>query len=232
MPSAPKNSTSLTKIFLGELIRPDGSTAPTLRGWGLSEIFFSPTGYLSSTQRILLKTLKISTSRFFCGKTIFGTWRCPLFPPSPRDVYRRVALTVCGRRQRRMMMRHWNILDPGDHDFGVDDFKGSEQHALRHIDALPQDSEYVRHTFAAIWHIVITDEKDWSRGAPARHKRWRMPQGDLSIVITDARLWRTTQYTEIWPVAYDDRTGREIPQWGVAGIIGLGSHESNSFRTR
>ena len=117
-----------------------------------------------------------------------------------------------------MMMRHWNILDPGDHDFGVDDFKGSEQHALRHIDALPQDSEYVRHTFAAIWHIVTTDEKDWSRGAPVRYKRWRMPQGDLSIVITDARLWRTTQYTEIWPVAYNDRTGREIPQWGWGGL--------------
>ena len=122
----------------------------------------------------------------------------PIFPHNVADVYRIIGLTLGGKVQRRMMMRHWNVLNPGDHDFGMDDVKGTEQYAVRTVDSLPQDAAYLRRNFAAVWHLVTADEAEHTRDAPKRYRRWQMPDGDLSLIVTDARLWRTTQATAIW----------------------------------
>ena len=113
----------------------------------------------------------------------------PIFPHTLADVYRLIGLTLGGKVQRRMMMRHWNVLDPGDHDFGMDDVKGTEQYAVRTLDSLPQDGEYLRRNFAAVLHLVTADEKEHRTDLPARYTRWQMPRGDFSLIITDARLW-------------------------------------------
>ena len=125
----------------------------------------------------------------------------PVSPPSTRDAYKRVMLTIAGRVQRRMMMQNWNVLSPGDHDFGMDDFRGTEQWAVRNLDKLPQDGEYLRRNFGAIWHLCTGDERHYTVENPVRYGRWRMPAGDFSIVLTDSRLWRTTTYADIWETA-------------------------------
>ena len=122
----------------------------------------------------------------------------PIFTPTLADVYRTIGLTLGGQVQRRMMMRHWNVLDPGDHDFGMDDVKGTEQYAVRTVDGLPQDGAYLRRNFAAVWHVVTADESEHTTDNPVRYTRWQMPRGDFSLIVTDARLWRTTQTTSIW----------------------------------
>ncbi|MCZ6515650.1 MAG: twin-arginine translocation signal domain-containing protein, partial [Acidobacteria bacterium] len=122
----------------------------------------------------------------------------PIFPANIADVYRIIGLTLGGKLQRRMMMRHWNVLNPGDHDFGMDDVKGTEQYAVRTVDELPQDGAYLRRNFAAVWHMVTGEEEEHTRDAPVRYTRWQMPKGDFSLIVTDARLWRTTQATSLW----------------------------------
>ena len=53
-----------------------------------------------------------------------------LYPPSPDDAYKIVTTTLCGPTTRWQMMRHWNTINPGDHDYGMDDVKGPEQIAI------------------------------------------------------------------------------------------------------
>lgn len=122
----------------------------------------------------------------------------PIFPPTVRDVYRTIGLTLGGRVQWRQMMRHWNVLNPGDHDFGMDDFKGTEQYAVRTVTSLPQNQNYLRQNFAAVWHLLTGEEENHSTSQPVRYTAWRLPDGDCTLVVTDARLWRTTQAGYLW----------------------------------
>ena len=62
-----------------------------------------------------------------------------LYPPSADDAYKIVTTTLCGPTTRWQMMRHWNTINPGDHDYGMDDVKGPEQIAIRTHEDLGQD---------------------------------------------------------------------------------------------
>ncbi|MEL6105900.1 MAG: hypothetical protein AAFU85_07685, partial [Planctomycetota bacterium] len=44
-----------------------------------------------------------------------------LYPPSTDDAYKVITETLCGPTARWQMMRHWNVINPGDHDYGMDD---------------------------------------------------------------------------------------------------------------
>ncbi|RMF74433.1 MAG: hypothetical protein D6744_14500, partial [Planctomycetota bacterium] len=96
------------------------------------------------------------------------------------------------------MMRHWNVINPGDHDHGMDDVKGPEQIAIRNRSDLGQDPEYMRRNFEIVQHLISGDDSPSGRENPRRWRRWRMPGGEFSLLILDARLWRTSQDTHIW----------------------------------
>ena len=57
-------------------------------------------------------------------------------PPSTDDAYKVVTLTIGNPTTRWKMMRHWNVINPGDHDYGMDDIKGPEQILVRRFDAV------------------------------------------------------------------------------------------------
>jgi hypothetical protein len=40
-------------------------------------------------------------------------------PPSVDDAYKVITTTLGGPTTRWQMMRHWNVLNPGDHDYGL-----------------------------------------------------------------------------------------------------------------
>jgi hypothetical protein len=102
----------------------------------------------------------------------------------------------------------------------MDDFRGTEQWAVRNLDKLPQDGEYLRTTFSAIWHVCTGDETRYTTENPVRYTRWRMPEGDFSIVLTDSRLWRTTTYADIWEKAQYYRGKEQITKYGWEGLNG------------
>ena len=58
-----------------------------------------------------------------------------MYPPSTDDAYKIIAWSICGPTSRWQMMRHWNVLNPGDHDYGMDDVKGPEQILIRNLPA-------------------------------------------------------------------------------------------------
>ena len=57
-------------------------------------------------------------------------------------------------------MRHWNVINPGDHDYGMDDIKGPEQILVRQLDDLGQDTEYMRRNYAINHHLVEGKETE------------------------------------------------------------------------
>ena len=119
-------------------------------------------------------------------------------PPSTDDSYKVITTTIAGPTTRWQMMRHWNIVNPGDHDFGMDDVKGPEQLILRQRDDLGQNSAYMRRNFQIVQHLMSGDESPDPDVNPRNWRKWRMPHNDFSIYILDARLWRTSQDTHIW----------------------------------
>jgi len=121
-----------------------------------------------------------------------------LYPPSTDDAYKIITTTLAGRTTRWQMMRHWNVLNPGDHDHGMDDVKGPEQIALRRQPGLGQDPAYMRRNFQIVQHLISGDDSPSGVENPKRWRRWKMPGGDFSLLIVDARLWRTSQDTHIW----------------------------------
>lgn len=121
-----------------------------------------------------------------------------LYPPSIDDAYKIITTTIAGPTGRWAMMRHWNVLNPGDHDHGMDDVKGPEQYIIRQHDDLGQDPEYMRRNFQIVSHLVSGDEAPSGVDNPKRWRRWKMPDRDFSLLVTDARLWRTSQDTNIW----------------------------------
>ena len=120
------------------------------------------------------------------------------YPPSVDDVYKNIEITGFGPTGRWKMMRHWNIMNPGDHDHGQDDYKGPEQIILRNHHNLGQDPDYLARNSQTIDLLMLGNTKPTLRGNPKRWRKWKMPNGDFTLVICDARLWRTSQDTSIW----------------------------------
>lgn len=119
-------------------------------------------------------------------------------PPSTDDAYKVINTTIAGPTTRWQMMRHWNVLNPGDHDFGMDDVKGPEQLIVRETEGTGQDRDYMRRNFQIVQHLISGDEAPSPEGNPKNWRKWRMPAKDFSMLIMDARLWRTSQDTRIW----------------------------------
>lgn len=121
-----------------------------------------------------------------------------LYPPSPDDAYKIVTTTLCGPTARWQMMRHWNVINPGDHDYGMDDVKGPEQIAIRNEVDLGQDRDYMRRNFQIVHHLVTGDDAPSATENPKKWRRWKMPNRDFSLLVLDSRLWRSSQDTNIW----------------------------------
>ncbi len=132
-----------------------------------------------------------------------------LYPPSTDDAYKVVTTTICGPTSRWQMMRHWNVINPGDHDYGMDDIKGPEQFILRNHRFLGQDPEYLQRNFQIVHHLITGAEEVDGKANPKKWRAWKMPDRDFTLVILDSRLWRTSQDTDIW----DDQG------WGEANTL-------------
>ena len=121
-----------------------------------------------------------------------------LYPPSTDDAYKVIANSIFGPTSRWQMMQHWNIINPGDHDYGMDDVKGPEQIILRKREGLGQDSSYLRRNFQIVHHLVTGAEEVDPLANPKKWRAWKMPRRDFTLTIVDARLWRSSQDTNIW----------------------------------
>ena len=121
-----------------------------------------------------------------------------IYPPSTADAYRQITLAIAGPTTRWQMMRHWNVMNPGDHDYGMDDVKGPEQLLLRNRDDLGQDPAYMARNFQIVEHLMSGVEVPSGTTNPKRWRKWKMPDNDFALIVTDARLWRTSQDTAIW----------------------------------
>lgn len=120
------------------------------------------------------------------------------YPLSTDDAYKIVTITLAGPTSRWQMMRHWNILNPGDHDHGMDDVKGPEQLLLRRRNGLGQSPEYMIRNFQIVSHLMVGKEKPSGKDNPKRWRKWKMPNKDFTLAVCDSRLWRTSQDTDIW----------------------------------
>ncbi|MFK8111366.1 MAG: alkaline phosphatase D family protein [Rubripirellula sp.] len=121
-----------------------------------------------------------------------------MYPPSTDDAYKTVALSICGPASRWQMMRHWNVINPGDHDYGMDDVKGPEQIVIRKTDGLGQDPAYMRRNFQIVHHLITGDEEVDPYVNPKKWRAWKMPNRDFTFVILDSRLWRSSQDVDVW----------------------------------
>lgn len=121
-----------------------------------------------------------------------------LYPPSTDDAYKTVIASIAGPTTRWQMMRHWNVINPGDHDYGMDDVKGPEQIVIRLKDGLGQDRDYMRRNFQIVQHLITGDEEVDPLANPKKWRAWKMPNRDFTFVILDSRLWRSSQDTAMW----------------------------------
>ncbi len=121
-----------------------------------------------------------------------------MYPPSTDDAYKIIELSICGPTSRWQMMRHWNVINPGDHDYGMDDVKGPEQLAIRKQDGLGQDSSYLRRNFQIVHHLTTGAEESDPVTNPKKWRAWKMPNRDFTLIVLDSRLWRSSQDVDIW----------------------------------
>ncbi|MCS1411791.1 MAG: hypothetical protein M2R45_04993 [Verrucomicrobia subdivision 3 bacterium] len=121
-----------------------------------------------------------------------------LSPLSTDDVYKVITNTICGPVSRWQIMRYWNVINPGDQDYGMDDVKGPEQLAIRWREGLGQDRDYMRRNFQIVQHLINGDESVSPTANPKKWRRWKMLNRDFSLLVLDSRLWRSSQGTKIW----------------------------------
>lgn len=121
-----------------------------------------------------------------------------LYPPSTDDAYKIVTQSICGPTSRWQLMRHWNVINPGDHDYGMDDVKGPEQIVIRSHDGLGQDASYMRRNFQIVHHLITGAEQVDPLANPKKWRAWKMPNRDFTFVILDSRLWRSSQNVDMW----------------------------------
>ena len=121
-----------------------------------------------------------------------------LYPPSTDDAYKIIALSICGPASRWQMMRHWNVINPGDHDYGMDDVKGPEQIVIRKTEGLGQDPAYMRRNFQIVHHLTTGAEEVDPYENPKKWRCWKMPNRDFTFVVLDSRLWRSSQSVDMW----------------------------------
>lgn len=119
-------------------------------------------------------------------------------PPSTDDAYKMIALSIANPTSRWQMMRHWNVINPGDHDYGMDDVKGPEQILVRKFDDLGQDPLYMQRNFSINHHLIQGTEHWIGTENPKDWRQWKMPNGDFSLIVLESRLWRSSQDTNIW----------------------------------
>ena len=121
-----------------------------------------------------------------------------MYPPSTDDAYEIVTQSICGPTSRWQMMRHWNVINPGDHDYGMDDIKGPEQLVIRSVPGLGQDITYIQRNFQIVHHLTTGAEEADPLENPKKWRAWKMPNRDFTFVILDSRLWRSSQDTDMW----------------------------------
>lgn len=121
-----------------------------------------------------------------------------LYPPSTDDAYKVVKNSICGPTSRWQCMRHWNIINPGDHDYGMDDVKGPEQIAIRRVKGLGQDTDYMKRNFQIVHHLITGAESVDPLANPKKWRAWKMPNRDFTLAILDSRLWRSSQDVDMW----------------------------------
>lgn len=121
-----------------------------------------------------------------------------LYPPSTDDAYKVVKNSIAGPTSRWQCMRHWNVINPGDHDYGMDDVKGPEQIAIRRVEGLGQDTEYMKRNFQIVHHLVTGAESVDPLANPKKWRAWKMPDRDFTLAILDSRLWRSSQDVDMW----------------------------------
>ena len=122
----------------------------------------------------------------------------PLFPPSTDDAYRSIDSHLAGPTSRWQLMRHWVIMNRGDHDFGVDDLAGPIQHSLRHNRDLSLVGDYLQRNMEIVAHLMMGDEAPSATGTPHFWRQWKMPDRDFTMVTLDGRLWRSTPEKRLW----------------------------------
>ena len=129
-----------------------------------------------------------------------GIWQLASIspPPTKADAYKIICTTIAGPTNRWQMMRHWNILNPGGSEMGMEDSKGPEQFLMRNIPDLGQDTLYMQRNFQIVQHLCRGSENPVPNENTKNWRKWRMPNKDLSIYILDSRTWRTSQDTKIW----------------------------------
>ena len=121
-----------------------------------------------------------------------------MYPPSTDDAYKIVTHSICGPTSRWQLMRHWNVINPGDHDYGMDDVKGPEQLAIRNVEGLGQDCDYMRRNFQIVHHLTTGAEEVDPLINPKKWRAWKMPNRDFTFIVCDSRLWRSSQDVDIW----------------------------------
>jgi hypothetical protein len=121
-----------------------------------------------------------------------------MYPPSTDDAYKIITMSICGPTSRWQMMRHWNVINPGDHDFGMDDVKGPEQIAMRNVEGLGQDRDYMRRNFQIVHHLVTGAEEVDPTINMKSWRAWKMPNRDFTLIVLDSRAWRSSQDVDMW----------------------------------
>ncbi len=121
-----------------------------------------------------------------------------MYPPSTDDAYKIITMSICGPTSRWQMMRHWNVINPGDHDFGMDDVKGPEQMVMRNVEGLGQDRDYMRRNFQIVHHLVTGAEDVDPTVNMKSWRAWKMPNRDFTLMVLDSRAWRSSQDVDIW----------------------------------
>ena len=129
-----------------------------------------------------------------------GVWHLssPTLPRTLEDAFKTIQITLGGPTTRWQMMRHWNVLNPGDLEYGLIDNQGPEQFVVRTEQQLGHDITYPQRNFQITQHLCRGVANPNPTENPYTWRKWRLPERDLSIYIMDARLWRSSQETRLW----------------------------------